>query len=176
MLHLLQHHTCGFGLQGRPIMTDAEYDALKKSLAGSSVYTLPREGPVCTLGKPGERGKQQVRLLSSCVPGTAKVGGAGPACTLGRDKARGLVGTVCTVGKPGRHRRKQSRSSTAEQRRCQFRPAAVVALACSSPACLLLLLLRPRACFAALRPLQPCSLHFPCCRARRRQTMLRCCC
>ena len=46
-------------LQGKPIMSDAEYDALKQSLGGSSVYQLEREGPVCTLGKPGEKGQKQ---------------------------------------------------------------------------------------------------------------------
>lgn len=46
-------------------MTDAEYDALKQSLAGSSVYTLPREGPVCTLGKPGVRGQKQVGAVDA---------------------------------------------------------------------------------------------------------------
>ena len=42
-------------------MSDAEYDELKQRLAGSSVYMLPREGPVCTLGKPGVRGQKQAR-------------------------------------------------------------------------------------------------------------------
>lgn len=46
--------------KGKPIMPDEQYDALKASLAGSSVFALPREGPACTLGQPGTpRGQKQ---------------------------------------------------------------------------------------------------------------------
>ncbi|EFN52597.1 hypothetical protein CHLNCDRAFT_59756 [Chlorella variabilis] len=38
--------------KGKPIMSDEQYEALKASLAGASVFALPREGPSCTLGKP----------------------------------------------------------------------------------------------------------------------------
>ena len=39
-------------------MSDAEYNTLKASLAGSAVFSLPRSGPVCTLGKdPSKRGR-----------------------------------------------------------------------------------------------------------------------
>lgn len=91
--------------QGRPIMTDAEYDALKQSLAGSSVYTLPREGPVCTLGKPGVRGQKQgeaqtdyVKMLLLTVPPALIVGGT----LIGADLLAGaplmhLPGTVGVV-------------------------------------------------------------------------------
>lgn len=46
--------------QGKPFMSNEEYDALKASLAGSPVFALPREGPSCTLGKPDSpRGQKQ---------------------------------------------------------------------------------------------------------------------
>lgn len=46
--------------RGSPIMSDADYDALKASLAGSPVFSLPRSGPVCSLAKdPSKRGRTE---------------------------------------------------------------------------------------------------------------------
>lgn len=65
-------------------MSDTEYDALKQSLVGRSVFTLPREGPVCTLGKPGVKGQKQgeaqtdyAKMLLLTVPPTLIVSSGG---------------------------------------------------------------------------------------------------
>jgi hypothetical protein len=54
--------------KGAPFLSDAEYDALKARLVGSSVFLLPRAGPACTLGKPDEpRGKKQAEAQADWV-------------------------------------------------------------------------------------------------------------
>ena len=41
-----------------PIMTDAEYDALKARLSGSSIFVVD-DAPACSLGNaPGKRGQK----------------------------------------------------------------------------------------------------------------------
>lgn len=60
--------------------------AAAASRAGTSVFTLPREGPVCTLGKPGEKGRTQgeaqtdyAKMLLLTVPPALVVSGLGGA-------------------------------------------------------------------------------------------------
>jgi len=43
---------------GKPIMSDAEYEALKGRLAGSGVFQLRGEGPTCSLDRPNIRNQQ----------------------------------------------------------------------------------------------------------------------
>ncbi|KAL4443897.1 hypothetical protein ABPG75_011634 [Micractinium tetrahymenae] len=67
---------------GKPIMSDAEYDALKARLAGSGVFSLRREGPVCSLDRPEVRGKSRLpadvewgKMVALRLPAVLAVGG-----------------------------------------------------------------------------------------------------
>ncbi|KAL4449524.1 hypothetical protein ABPG77_007168 [Micractinium sp. CCAP 211/92] len=67
---------------GKPIMSDAEYDALKAKLAGSGVFQLRREGPVCSLDRPEVRGKERLpadvewgKMVALRLPAVLAVGG-----------------------------------------------------------------------------------------------------
>lgn len=68
---------------GKPIMSDAEYDALKAKLAGSGVFQVGRRGVVSTAaqgGGPGTKGPSRRRPL--CDGSNSCERGASPSARL----------------------------------------------------------------------------------------------